>query len=142
MNILSERAAITQYAGNDDLNAEVVVNDNGKTVYINAHKGDDCDAFTASNVSVFNYATGATEDIEDEAFDYIEEFEELEETKKSKYAKYYVIADRMINDIANSYNEPSTKILKPLDDLLKEHPNITIKEAMDMGYSYGDIVFG
>ena len=104
MNILSERATITQYCGNDDLNAEVVVNDNGKTIYINVHYGDDCEAFTASNVCVFDYATGAIKDIEDSAFDYIEEFYEVEETKNSKYAKYYAIAERMIDDIANDYN--------------------------------------
>lgn len=103
MNILSERAAITQYAGMDDLNAEVMVNDNGETVYINVHYGDDCDAYTVSKVSVFDYVTGATENIEDGAFDYIEEFYEFKETKKSKYAKYYKIAERMINDIADSY---------------------------------------
>ena len=34
------------------------------------------------------------------------------------------------------------KNLKPLDEFLKEHPDITIKEAMDMGYSYNEIIFG
>ena len=31
---------------------------------------------------------------------------------------------------------------KSIDDLLKEQPNITIQEAMKMGYSYNEIIFG
>jgi len=30
----------------------------------------------------------------------------------------------------------------PLEDFLKLHPDITIQEAMDKGYSYEEIIFG
>jgi hypothetical protein len=37
---------------------------------------------------------------------------------------------------------PQTKIDKlSLDDLIKKYPNITVQEAMDMGYSYEEILY-
>ncbi len=107
MHILMERAAITSYVGNDDLDAEIqICDDDGKTVYINAHYGDDCTCFSAGYTSNFDYATKGSDAGElTETVEYIEEYEELEETEESKYAKYYKIAERMIDDIADDYKQ-------------------------------------
>lgn len=108
MHILMERAAITSFAGNDDLNAEVqICDDDGKTVYIHVNYGySGVDQFSAGYTSIFDDVTKGTEDDEfAETIEYIEVFEELEETKESKYAKYYKIAERMIDDIADDYKQ-------------------------------------
>ena len=99
-----ERAAITRYVGNSDLDAEVqIYDDNNKIVYIHVHYGYDCNSFTAGYTSIFDSSREGYEEPEG-TIEYIEEFEELEETKSSKYANFYQIAERMINDIADSYN--------------------------------------
>ncbi len=109
MHIESERAAITSFAGNDNLNAEIkICDDDGKTVFIHVHYGyDGINQFSAGYTSIFDYATGAAEDLEQETVEYIEVFEELEETVNSKYAKFYKIGERMIDDIADSIKESS-----------------------------------
>ncbi len=110
MHILMERAAITSFAGNDDLNAEIqICDDDGKTVYIHVNYGySGVDQFSAGYTSIFDDVTKETEEDEDElteTIEYIEVFEELEETEESKYAKYYKIAERMIDDIADDYRK-------------------------------------
>ena len=109
MLIQMERAAITQFAGNTDLNAEVeICDDDGKTVYIHVSYGyHGINQFSAGYTSIFDEVTKESEDFVDdeniEDVEYIEVFEELEETKNSKYAKFYQIAERMIDDIADSH---------------------------------------
>ena len=54
MLIKSEKAKITQYCGNDDLDAEVQIVDGENIIYIHAHYGYDGEYFSASYKSIFD----------------------------------------------------------------------------------------
>ncbi len=103
MLIKSERAKMTEYCGNVEFDSEVEVLDGEKTTYIHAHYGHDCPSFLASTTSIFEEMEKDASDAE--PLEYIEEYSEINETDKSKYTKYYRIAERMFDDMADSYNE-------------------------------------
>ena len=49
--------------------------------------------------------------------------------------------DKKQEQIQQTQAETQTEKLS-LDDLLKKYPNITAQEAMEMGYSYEEMLFG
>ena len=77
--------------------AEAIVEDNGKTLYIHANWYDDFKHYTVSERSMFDFMTGASG--EDPEVQYLEEYQSLRGAAKSKYYSAIKAANAVINAI-------------------------------------------
>lgn len=77
--------------------AEAVVDDNGKTVYVHANWYDDFKHYTVSTQSRFDFLAGNTDDAPDGTV--LEEYKSLRGAAKSKYIAAIKAANAVMNSL-------------------------------------------
>lgn len=77
--------------------AEAVVEDGDKTLYIHAHWYDNFKNYTVSERSMFDFMTGATD--EEPGVEWLEEYHSLRAASKSKYYAAIKAANAILNSM-------------------------------------------